>query len=317
MLKAVARTIVAAALVLSTAACGYDTTATFNADGSVTIALKFLFPKSVVSGTNGASVSGLSPADIAAAQAKMQSKYPGIKVVAVTEGDESGALITIPFKTEKDAFGFLTSPTALTPPTTSSGGSAGINLSNTGGLFTSATHTTSGGTDTYTFKTAAQAVTSPSPGSQQVITDDEFESIFTITFGITVPHVITSAPGALFTLDRKTAIWKLHWTHAETLTATTGQDVGLVSSLSPAQQDPRLVAAVGFIAISVGFLLGMFLTWRGLLSRRPVAAQQVPVPAAVAPAPFAPPAFEPTAYAPPPPGEFPGPPPGAPPPPSS
>ena len=273
MVKALSRLVVAGALVVAVAACGYDTSATFNADGSVDIGLKFLFPKSVVNGSNGASVSGMSASDIASAQAKLQQKYPGGKVVAVTEGDESGALITIPFKTEKDAFAFLTSPTALAAPTASGGTSAGINLSNTGGLFTSATHTTSGGRDTYTFKTAAQAVTSPTPGQQQVMTNDEFESIFTITFAITVPHVITSAPGALFTLDRKTAIWKLHWTRSETLTATTGQDAGLTASVQPSSQDQRVLVAIAFIAVSGGFLLGMFLTWRSLRSR-PAARSQ-------------------------------------------
>ena len=287
------------------AACGYDTSATFNADGSVNIGLKFLFPKSVMQGTNGATVTGFSAADIASANAKLQAKYPGGKVAVVTEGDESGALITIPFKTEKDAFDFLTLPTALSTPNGTSGAGAGVNLSNTGGLFTSATHTSSGSSDTYTFKTAGQAQPSPSPGSQQVLTDDEVASIFTITFAITVPHVITSAPGALFTLDRKTAIWKLHWTKPETLTATTSSagDVGLVANVTPAS-DMRLVVAVGFIAIGLGFLLGMLLTWRGL-GRRRMAVVAGAQNAAVAPqAPAAPP----------PEVQWPGPPPGAPPP---
>src|SRR5690242_2067423 len=213
MLKAVARTLVAGALVLSLAACGYDTSATFNGDGSVTVGLKFLFPKSLMQGTSGTSVSGFSASDIANANAALQKKYPGGKVAVVTEGDETGALITIPFKTEKDAFAFLTQPSTLSSSKATSGSSlGGFNLSDTGGLFTSASHTTSGATDTYIFKTAAQPLTSPSPGSQQVITDDEVASIFTITFALSVPHAITSAPGALFTLDRKTAIWKLHWT---------------------------------------------------------------------------------------------------------
>ena len=298
--------VVAGVVALSMAACGYDTSATFNADGSVNIGLKFLFPKSVMQGTNGASVTGFSAADIANANAKLQAKYPGGKVVVVTEGDESGALITIPFKTEKDAFDFLTQPSGLTAPSASSGTSAGVNLSNTGGLFTSATHTASGSTDTYTFKTAAQAQPSPSPGSQQVLTDDEVASIFTITFAITVPHVITSAPGALFTLDRKTAIWKLHWTKSETLTATTSSaaDVGLVANVSSAA-DMRLVIAVGFVAIGLGFLLGMLLTWRGLRQRR------MAVVGVGQPVPFAPP---PAQAAPPPDVQWPGPPPGAPPP---
>lgn len=305
MLKTVAQAVVAGVVALSLAACGYDASATFNSDGSVNIGLKFLFPKSVMQGTNGASVTGFSPADIANANAKLQAKYPGGKVVVVTEGDESGALITIPFKTEKDAFGFLTQPSALTAPSASAGGSAGVNLSNTGGLFTSATHTTSGSTDTYTFKTAGQAQPSPSPGSQQVLTDDEVASIFTITFAITVPHAITSAPGALFTFDHKTAIWKLHWTKPETLTATTSgaADVGLVANVSPAP-DMRLVVAAGFVAVGLGFLLGMLVTWRGLLRRR-IPAVAVAQPAAVAPA---------APIAPPPDVQWPGPPPGAPPP---
>src|SRR5256885_1215520 len=165
-----------AAIVVATAACGYDTSATFSTDGSVTVGLKFLFPKSLMSGTNGASVSGFSPPDIASANAKLQAKYPGGKVSVVTEGDESGAL---------------------------------------------------------------------------------------------------------FSLDRKTAIWKLSWLHAQTLTATTGPDAGgLVSSISPVQGDVRVAIAVGFIAIAVGFLLGMFLTWRGLLPLRQPATAVALSPAA-------------------------------------
>jgi len=307
MLKAVARTVVVGALVLALAACGYDTSATFNADGSVTVGLKFLFPKSLMQGTSGTSVSGFSASEIANANTALQKKYPGGKVTVVTEGDETGALITIPFKTEKDAFAFLTEPSTLSPPKATSGSSlGGFNLSNTGGLFTSASHTTSGATDTYSFKTAAQQQPSPSPGSQQVITDDEVASIFTITFALTVPHLITSAPGALFTLDRKTAIWKLHWIRSETLTATTGSDAGLVANVS-ALPDMRLVIAVAFIATGAGFLLGMFLTWRGLLPHRQPAAAVGAQPAPFAQPPAGPPAPEaPTAW--------PGPPPEAPPP---
>jgi hypothetical protein len=253
---------------LAAAGCGYDTSASFNADGSVTVGLKFLFPKSFMQGSNGTSVTGLSPSDIAAANSKLQTKYPGGKVTKVTEGDESGALLTIPFKTEKEAFAFLTQPSTLTPSGASSGSGIGLNLSNTGGLFTAATHTTSGSTDTYTFKTTPPPMASPTPGQQQIITDDEIASIFVITFSLTVPHVITSAPGALFTLDRKTAIWKLSWTKPQTLTATTGSDAGLVASVSPLQ-DSRLIIAVGFIAIAVGFLLGILMARRGLLPRAP------------------------------------------------
>ncbi|HKW60610.1 MAG TPA: hypothetical protein VJR46_12730 [Candidatus Dormibacteraeota bacterium] len=262
-------------IAFAAAACGADTSATFNADGSVTVGLKFLFPKSVMQGSSGTSVSGFSPSDIANANKQLQQKYPGGKVTVVTEGDETGALITIPFKTEKDAFAFLTQPSKLSPSGATSGTSVGLNLGNTGGIFSSASHTSSGGTDKYTFKTVAQPQSTQS-GSQQMITDDELQSIFTITFAITVPHVITSAPGALFTLDRKTAIWKLHWTKAETLTATTGPDAGLVGNVSPLQ-DWRLLLAVAFVAIGAGFLLGMFMTWRGLMpGRQPIAQSPSP-----------------------------------------
>lgn len=307
MSSAIARTLLAAAVVVAAAGCGFDTSASFNADGSVTVGLKFLFPKSFMQGANGTSVTGLSPSDIAAANSKLQTKYPGGKVTKVTEGDEAGALITIPFKTEKDAFDFLTQPSTLTPSGATSGAGIGLNLSNTGGLFKTATHTASGSTDTYTFKTAPQPMPSPSPGQQQIITDDELASIFVITFSLTVPHVITSAPGALFTLDRKTAIWKLSWTKAQTLTATTGSDAGLVANVSPLQ-DSRLIVVVGFIAIAVGFLLGMLMAWRGLLPRAPhAAAQPAGGPGYAPPAAPAPPTqSEPVAW--------PGPPPEAPPP---
>ena len=280
----------AGAIVVATAACGYDTSATFGSDGSVTVGLKFLFPKSLMSGKNGASVSGFSPSDIASANAKLQAKYPGGKVSVVAEGDESGALVTIPFKTEKDAFAFMTQPSKLSPAASASSSGLSLNLSNTGGMFTSATHSTAGQSDTYTFKTAPAVQPSPSPGSQDILPGDELASMFTVTFALTVPHVITSAQGALFSLDRKTAIWKLSWLHAQTLTATTGPEAGgLVSSISPVQGDVRVAIAVGFIAIAVGFLLGMFLTWRGLLPRRQLAPVTPPSAAAPEPAPIAPP----------------------------
>lgn len=302
MRQVIARTLLVVALAFAAAGCGFDTSTTFNADGSVTVGLKFLFPKSLMKGSAGTSVTGLSPSDIANANAQVQKKYPGGKVTAVTEGDETGALITVPFKTERDAFAFLTAPTKLSPSGATSGTGAGINLANTGGLFSSATHTTAGQTDTYTFVTSPTPLPSPSPGQQQVITDEDIASIFVITFTLTVPHVITSAPGALFTLDRKTAIWKLSWTKAQTFTATTGSDAGLVASVSPLQ-DSRLVIAVGFIAIAVGFLLGMFLTWRTV--RRP--ALQPAAQAAMAPVAPAPSAVESQTA-------WPGPPPEAPPP---
>src|SRR5205823_9524493 len=92
--------------------------------------------------------------DIATANTKLQATYPGAKVTSVTEGDEAGALITVPYKSEKDAFAFLTQPSKLSQSGATSGSDLKLNLSNTGGLFTSATHTTSGQQDTYTFRTA-------------------------------------------------------------------------------------------------------------------------------------------------------------------
>lgn len=261
MLKLVAGTFIASAVVLAAAGCGYDTSASFNADGSVTVGLKLLFPKDLVQGANGASISGFTPSDLASANSKLQAEYPGAKIVPVTEGDESGASITIPFKTEKAAFDFMTAPPQLTPSGATSGTGVSLNLSNTGGLFTSATHTSAGGIDTYTFKTAPQPISSPSPGSQQVISDTEIASIFTITFSLSVPREITSAPGAVFTLDRKTAIWKLDWTKGETLTATTGPDAGLVAAVTPAN-DSRLTVVVGVIAVAIGIVLGLLMPWR-------------------------------------------------------
>ena len=304
----VARTVVVLAAVAGLAGCSYDTSATFNADGTVTIGLKFLFPASMLTPGTNTSVRGMSPSDIASANAQLQKAYPGGKVDIVTEGDQKGAAVTIPFKSEKDAFTFLTQPTKLKPSGATAGSGASINLSNTGGLFTSATHSVSGATDTYTFKTAPQPVSSPTPGQQQILTDDEVESMFTVSFALSVPHSITSAPGALFTFDHKTAIWKLHWLKSETLTATTGgSNAGLVASVSPLQ-DAKLLIAVGFIALAAGFLLGMFLAWRGLLPRITQLAQAranaVP-PSTAAPAPPA---------APPAPTEWPGPPPQTPPP---
>lgn len=299
----IGRALLVASVLFAAVACGYDTSATFNADGSVTVGMKFLFPKSLMQPGSGTTVTGFSPSDIASANAKLQKQYPGGKVAVVTEGDETGALVTIPFKSEKDAFAFLTQPSKLNPSGATSGAGLGLNLSNTGGMFTSATHTTSGASDTYSFKTAATPTPTPSPGEQQMITQDELASIFVVTFAVTLPHVITSAPNALFTLDRKTAIWKLSWTRAQTLTATTGSDAGLIANVSPLQ-DARLVIAVGFTAVAVGFLVGMFLTWRGLLRPPPPRAAQ---PVGPGPNVTEPPAMQmPTAW--------PGPPPEAPPP---
>lgn len=272
--------VVTALFVLAAAGCGYDTSATFNADGSVTIGLKLLFPKDLMQGANGASISGFTPTDLSQAGASLDKKYPGARVTSVTEGDESGALVTIPFTNEKAAFDFLTAPPQLNTSGATSGTGVSLNLSNTGGLFTAASHTNAGGVDTYSFTTVAQPLTTPSPGSQQVISDSEIASIFTITFSLTVPHVITSAPGAVFTLDRKTAIWKLDWTKSETLTATTGPDTGLVAAVTPSG-DGRMTVVVGVVAIVAGILLGMLMPWRRM---RPVPAPPEATPAQQEPA---------------------------------
>lgn len=275
-----------AGFVLAAAGCGYDASATFNPDGSVTIGLKLLFPKDLVQGTNGASISGFTPTDLSQATAELDKKYPGAKVTAVSEGDESGALITLPFKTEKEAFDFITAPPQLNPSGATSGTGVSLNLSNTGGLFTAASHTSAGGVDTYSFTTAAQPLTTPSPGSQQVISDSEIASIFTITFSLTVPHVITSAPGAVFTLDRKTASWKLDWTKSETLTATTGPDAGLVAAVTPAS-DFRVTAAVAAGAVALGVLIGMLMPWRRMKPAPIAAAIEESPPPNSQPAPIA------------------------------
>jgi hypothetical protein len=265
-----------AIVVLAAAGCGYDASATFNADGSVTVGLELLFPKDLMQGANGASISGFTATDLSLAGTALAKKYPGAKVASVTKGDEAGALITIPFRTEKAAFDFLAAPPQMNPSGATSGTGVSLNLSNTGGLFTAASHTTSGGVETYSFTTAAQPLTSPSPGSQQVISDSEIASIFTITFSLTVPRVITSAPGAVFTLDRKTAIWKLDWTKSETLTATTGPDTGLVAAVAPSG-DTRLTVVVGVAAIIVGVVIGMLMPWRRMRpTPAPAASDETP-----------------------------------------
>jgi hypothetical protein len=261
-------------MLLAGAACGYDTSASFNADGTVNVSLKFLFPKTLMEGGSGTTVTGLSPADIAKANAELKSKYPGANVTLVSQGDESGVLMTLPFKTEKEAFAFLTEPSKLSP---ASGSKANINLANTGGLFASATHTTSGETDTYTFKTQPSPQPSPSPGTQELLTPDQLASIFTITFALTVPHEITAAPGALFTHDRKTAIWKLAWTKSETLTATAGPGVALAGFVSNAGSgpSPAILIALALAAIAIGFVLGQVAPWR-LLHGQTVAPAVAP-----------------------------------------
>lgn len=308
MPRVVAKAIAALAVVVIAAACGYEASTSFNGDGSVTVGLKFLFPKALMQGGGATgSVSGFSPADIAKANAELSKKYPGGKITIVTEGDESGALITIPFKNEKDAFAFMTQPSELNPSTATSGTTPpSINLSQTGGLFATAAHTTNGQTDTYTFTTQAATIPSPSPGAQSPITTDELASIFTITFALTLPHEITSAPGALFTLDRKTAIWKVNWTKAETFTATTGPQLAGFSAAGVQGPGTGVMVGVGLVAIAVGFLLGIVQPWRRLLTPALAAApvQATPLPAVLE----SPPA---------PPGSFSGPPPGAPPPPAT
>ena len=263
MPRLISKTLVAASIVLAAAACGYNAGTTFNSDGSVTVSLKFLFPQALMSGGTGGTVTGLSPADINKANKDLAVKYPGGKVRAVTEGDETGAEISIPFKTEKEAFTFLTSPTKLSP--SASGSSAGIDLSNTGGIFTSATHTTSGSTDTYTFKTQPSPISSAAPGSSQAQQDAALAALFTITFTLTVPHEMTSASGALFTFDRKTAVWKMSLTAPQTLTATTGGSTSLTAN-SVGGTNPALLLGVGLVAIAIGFLLGMFTPVRRLLT---------------------------------------------------
>jgi len=287
--RAIARTLLIAAVVLAGAGCGYDTSATFNSDGTVNVSLKFLFPKTLMEG-GSTSVTGLSPADIDKANKELKSKYPGSKVTLVTEGDESGVLMAIPFKTEKDAFAFLTEPSKLKPSANSSS-KPNINLANTGGLFASATHKTSGQTDIYTFTTQPAPQASPSPGTQELLTNDQLASVFTITFSLTVPHEISSAPGALFTHDRKTAVWKLSWTKAETLTATTGPGLALAGRVSNSGSGPSplLLIALALAAITFGFVLGQVAPWR--LLRAPGVAQAPPATAAPD---AAPPAAEPT-----------------------
>ena len=292
---------------LAAAACGYDAGATFKSDGSVAVSLKFLFPKALMTGGTSGSVSGLSPADIDKANKQLATKYPGAKVAIVTEGEESGAQITIPFKTEKEAFAFMTQPSKLSPSGSSPSGSstsAGIDLGNTGGLFASATHTKSGSSDIYTFKSQPSPISTATPGSQEAQADAELASVFTVTFSLTVPNEITSAPGALFTLDRKTAIWKMSLTQSQTLTATTGGGgVGLTAN-TVGGTSPALLLGIGLVAIAVGFLLGMFTPVRRLLTP---AAAAAPAPVMVPPP--APPAAPSPADA------WGGPPPGTPPPP--
>lgn len=280
------------AVLIAAVGCSYDVSATFNADGSVNVGLQFLLPKSLLEGGPNLSVSGFSDADIAKASAEVASKYPGAKITKVAVGDEAGVLLTVPFKKEKDAFAFLTEPSKLNPNDAASSAGSTIDVGNTGGLFISATHTTSGQTDTYTFKTQAQLVPSPSPDSQVPITPDELSSVIQLTFSLTVPHVIASAPGALFTQDRKTAIWKLSLTQGQTLTATTDAGLALtgVSNRVFGQSQAALIG-IGVAAIALAFFLGLITPWR--LMHGPVAAPPMgpaPAPADSTPPPAADPA---------------------------
>jgi hypothetical protein len=261
MVKPATRLLVVLAF-LFTAACGYEAGATFNADGSVAISIRFLVPKALTQSGTGTTVSGMSPSDIAKSNSELQTKYPGSKVSTVTVGDESGAEVTIPFKSEKDAFAFLTQPSKLQGGLT--GSASAIDLGNTGGMFKTATHTTSGSADTYQFTTAPQPLSSASPGSQEAQQAAELASLITITFALTVPHEIISADGALFTQDRKTAIWKLSLVAPQTLTATTGPSstggIGLTGNNTGGVGTAILVGAV-LVAVGLGFLGGLVVGW--------------------------------------------------------
>jgi hypothetical protein len=146
---------------------------------------------------------------------------------------------------------------------------------------------------------------SPSTSSADLPVD-VLADLFTITFSLTVPHEITSATGALFTFDRKTAIWKVSLIHPQTLTATTGPGVSLTGFASNSVQgpNPALLLLVALVAVTLGLVFGMFGPWRPM--RAKLAPEVVP------PTPQAPLATEWPAQ----PGSLPGPPPGAPPPPA-
>jgi hypothetical protein len=258
VLKLAARSIVLLALLLA-AACGYEAGATFNGDGSVTISLKFLVPNALTQ-SPGTSISGISAPDIKKANDELAAKYPGAKVFTVDEGDETGAEETIPFKTEKDAFAFLTQPSQLGKGLNATAGSS-LDLGNTGGLFATATHSSDGATDTYTFQTQPQPLSSASPGSQEAKQDEELASLISITFALTVPHEITSAEGALFTADRKTAIWKLSLTAAQTFRATTGAGGSTLTASTITGAGPAVLVGVILVAVGLGFLGGLVLGW--------------------------------------------------------
>ncbi len=260
MVKPAARLLLSLAFLLA-AGCGYEAGATFNADGSVVISLRFLVPKALTQSGSGTTISGMSPSEIAKSNTELQAKYPGGKVAAVTIGDETGAEVTVPFKTEKDAFAFLTQPSKLQPGLT--GSASAIDLGNTGGMFKTATHTISGSTDTYQFTTAPQPLSSASPGSQEAQQSQELAALITVTFALTVPHEITAADGALFTADRKTAIWKLSLIAPQTLTATTSASssgISLAGNTSGGVGTAVLVGVV-LVAVGLGFLGGLVVGW--------------------------------------------------------
>jgi hypothetical protein len=287
MLKPATRLLVVLAI-LFTAGCGYEAGATFKADGSVVISLRFLVPTALTQSGSGTTMSGMSPSDIAKANTELQAKYPGSKVATVTVGDETGAEVSIPFKTEKDAFAFLTQPSKLQSGLTATAGA--IDLGNTGGMFKTATHTTSGSVDTYQFTTAPQPLTSASPGSQEAQQAQELASLFTVTFALTVPQDIISANNALFTQDRKTAIWKLSLVAPQTLTATTGPSstggIGLTANNTAGGVGTAVLVGVVLVAVGLGFLGGLVVGWsRSHLRLAPAPVAAAPVaPAQVTPA---------------------------------
>jgi hypothetical protein len=245
------RVLAPAALLVLTVGCSYETGAVFNADGTVTVSAGFLFPKSLMTASAGSGgVSGMSASDIKKANSTLSGKYPGAKVELITKGEEQGAKITIPFKNEKDAFNYLTQPSKLDPSATTSG-SSGIDLSNTGGLFQTANHSS----NTYTFTTKPPPPATPDPNNP-LSGADVLDSLFSVTFSLTVPSEITSASGALFTADHKTAIWKISLVTPMVLTATTG------SASSAGPLSPLLLVGIGLVAGGLGFVLGLFMPWR-------------------------------------------------------
>ena len=266
MLKSAARTLLLVAFLIASG-CGYEAGATFNGDGSVVVSLKFLVPKALTQSGSGTSVSGISPADIQKANRELAAKYPGAKVFTITEGDETGAEETIPFKTEKEAFAFLTQPSKLAKGL-SGAASTSLDLGNTGGLFASATHTfqpgasTPGNSGSRPFRLLPLNL-GPRVNVRYFMSGDQV--MWYVSIGLllstTVPHEITSADGALFTADRKTAIWKLSLVHAQTFVATTGPGgIGLAANTITGISTAVLVGVV-LVAVGLGFLGGLVIGW--------------------------------------------------------